>query len=377
MKIGIVAGEASGDILGGSLLNTFHQHLSPLDIYGVGGERMIAQSCKSLYPLESLSLMGFFEPLLHLPELIKIRHGLYKQFINKRPDVFIGIDSPDFNLGLELKLRKNKIPVVHYVSPSVWAWRKNRIHKIAKAVDLMLTLLPFEADFYKEKGVPVEFVGHPLADQIPLVSDQKAARIKLGLDLSKTYIAVLPGSRRKEIKYLGELFVTTAEQCKKLRPEIEFITSGINTTRSQEFQNLWNTKNAHIPIKFFEKCSQDVMQAADVILVTSGTATLEALLYKRPMVIAYRTGKVTYQIARHLVDVPFIGLPNLLANELIVPEFIQDEATPERLAEALMGFLNHPEKTRKLQHTFTQIHQKLRCNSSEKAFQAIMTLINQ
>lgn len=375
MKLGIVAGELSGDTLGAGLINALQKSDTHLSATGVGGPAMIEAGFKSMYDIESLSLMGFFEPLMHLPELIKMRRGLYHQFINNRPDVFIGIDSPDFNLGLEHKLRKANIPIVHYVSPSVWAWRKNRIIKIAKSVDLMLTLFPFEADFYRQHNVPVRFVGHPLADQIPLQPDKLAARERLNLDPGKTYIAILPGSRKNEIKYLGKLFIATAHRLWKLRNQVEFITSSANPRRDQEFRDLWQAQVPEIPMKFYKARTRDVLEAADMVLVTSGTATLETMLYKRPMVIAYRTGPLTFQIARRLIKVPFIGLPNLLANERIVPEFIQNDATPESLTLELLNYLDHPEKVAELEHKFTQMHRVLRCNASQKAADAIAELL--
>lgn len=371
MKIGIVVGEASGDILGAELIKSLREIYPDLTVTGIGGPKMIAEGCQSLYDMEHLSLMGFFQPLMHLPELIKIRSGLRKHFLKNRPDVFIGIDSPDFNIGLELKLREAGIPVVHYVSPSVWAWRKKRIFKIAKAVDLMLTLLPFEADFYQQHHVPVRFVGHPLADQIPIESDKLAARKRLEIDPDKTYIAILPGSRRNEIAYLSDIFVSTAHRCWKLRPNIEFITSAVNAKRFEEFQNIWRTRIPEVPIKFFQGRSHDVTEAADVVLVGSGTATLETMLYKRPMVIAYRMGKLTYEIAKRVIKVPFIGLPNLLANEKIVPEFIQNQASTDQLTLALFDYLDHPEKVKALEEKFTDMHKKLRCNASQQAAQAI------
>lgn len=373
-NIGIVAGEPSGDILGAGLITQLRQACPELSITGVGGPQMIEAGCRSLYNMESLSVMGLVEPLLHLPELMKIRRGLTQHFLNNRPDVFIGIDSPDFNLGLEHKLKQAGIPVVHYVSPSVWAWRKKRIFKIAKAVDLMLTLFPFEANFYEQHHVPVKFVGHPLADAIPLQSDKKAARQRLNLDPDKKYIAILPGSRRNEIRYLGETFIGAAYRCWKLKPDVQFITCAPNEKRFHEFQQLWNRFIPQIPVRFFSGRSRDVMEASDVVLVTSGTATLETMLYKRPMVIAYRMSPITFQIARTLVKIPFIGLPNLLANEKLVPEFIQNEATPDRLALAIIHFLDHPEAVQELQKKFMEIHLALRRNANVEAAKAILKL---
>lgn len=377
MKIGILAGEASGDLLGEGLIRAMHPLQSDLSVSGIGGPLMLSAGCNSLVEMERLSVMGLLEPLRRLPELFRIRRALYQHFITERPDVFVGIDSPDFNLGLELKLRHAGIPVVHYVSPSVWAWRRKRIFKIAKAVDLMLTLFPFEADFYRQHNIPVHFVGHPLADAIPLQSDKIAARKKLGLSETATYIALLPGSRQHELKYLSDVFIRTAESCFRERPQIQFITSSVNAMRHQEFQETCQRLAKTLPITYFQGQSHDVMAAADIVLVGSGTATLETMLFKRPMVIAYRMSGITYQIARHLVKIPFIGLPNLLANEKLVPEFIQDQASKENLSLALLDYLDHPEKIKALEEKFTAIHQQLRCDANQSAAKAIMDLIQE
>jgi lipid-A-disaccharide synthase len=375
MDIGIVAGEASGSILGTGLLHALREQQANLKISGIGGSDMIAAGCQSFHDMERLSVMGLVEPLGRLPELFRIRRQLFQQFSSQKPDVFIGIDSPDFNLGLELKLRKQGIPVVHYVSPSVWAWRKKRIHKIAKAVDLVLTLFPFEAAFYEQHNVPACFVGHPLADEIPLQPDQAAAKKILNLDADSTYVALLPGSRRNEIRFMAELFIETANKCWQKNKKLKFITSAANAERNQEFQQHCKNIAPNLPIEFFENRTHAVMAAADAVLVTSGTATLEAMLLKRPMVIAYRMANLTYQIARHIVKIPHIGLPNLLANERLVPEFVQDAAQPENLARALMDFLNHPEKTQALQKTFTDIHQQLRRDANQRAAEAVLKLV--
>ena len=375
MKIGILAGEPSGDLVGAGLIAALRECDSTLKVTGIGGPLMIKAGCQSLFDMERLSVMGLIDPLFRLPELFKIRRELYRYFIDHRPDVFIGIDAPDFNLGLELKLRQAGIPTIHYVSPSVWAWRKKRIHKIAKAVDLMLTLFPFEADFYKAHHVPVHFVGHPLADLIPLHSEKSIARKTLNIDTDGIYIALLPGSRKGELKYLAELFIETAIRCLKKNSKIKFITSAANTKRNQEFQTYCERFAPDLPITFFEGRSHEVMAAADVVLVTSGTATLETMLFKRPMVIAYRMSATTYQVARYLVKIPFIGLPNLLANEALVPEFIQDTATPDALSNALLDFIEHPEKTHALEKRFLEIHEQLRRNANREAAKAVLTLL--
>ncbi len=374
MNIGIVAGELSGNLLGAGLIHALREQ-STLTVAGIGGPDMIREGCDSFFDIERLAVMGLIEPLGRLPELIKMRRHLYRYFTQHKPDVFIGIDAPDFNLGLELKLRKAGIPTVHYVSPSVWAWRKKRIHKIAKATDLVLTLFPFEAAFYEQHHVPACFVGHPLADLIPLHIDQLAAKSRLQLDSSVDYIAILPGSRRNEVRFLGETFVKTALRCWQENPKLQFITSAANSERNEEFQALCQQFAPGLPMNFFEGRSHDVMAAASAVLVTSGTATLETMLFKRPMVIAYRMANLTYQIARHLVKLPHIGLPNLLANKRLVPEFVQDEAQPEKLAAALLDYIDHPEKANALQETFTDIHQQLRCDANRVAANAIIQLI--
>lgn len=376
-NIGILAGEPSGDLLGASLIKALLDQNAKYTFTGVGGPAMIAAGCTSLFEMERLSVMGLVEPLFRLSELIRIRRDLYRYFIANPPHVFIGIDSPDFNLGLELKLRQAGIPVIHYVSPSVWAWRQKRIFKIAKATDLVLTLFPFEADFYERHHVPVRFVGHPLADAIPLHPDKLDARKKLNLDPDATYIAILPGSRRNELKYLAAHFLAAAKFCWQQRPKIKFITSAINETRAKEFQEIVNKVAPDLPLTFFQNRSHDVMAAADIVLVTSGTATLETMLYKRPMVVAYRMSNLTYQLARHLVKLRYISLPNLLLDEKLVPEFIQDKATPENISAALIDYLDHPEKIKILENKFLDIHQRLRCNASQQAASAVMELLKQ
>lgn len=375
MKIGIIAGEASGDLLGASLIQAFHKINPDITFSGLGGPAMIASGFQSISNMERLSVMGLIEPLMHLPDLFKLRNQLFNYFLREKPDVVIGIDSPDFNLGLEKKLRDQGIPIVHYVSPSVWAWRKKRVFRIAKAVDLMMTLFPFEADFYKQHQVPVKFVGHPLADSIPLQPDKFAARQKLGLKPEEKVIALLPGSRRNEIKYLAETFIATAYRCWKERPNIRFITTAANQNRNQEFQKLCKQLAPSLPILFFENRSHDVMAAADVVLVASGTATLETMLHKKPMVIAYRTSNFTYQIGKRVLTIKQIGLPNLLSNESLVPEFIQEDADPEKMSAALFDYLDHPEKVMQLEKKFTEMHLQLKQNAGEQAARAVLSVV--
>ena len=374
-KIAIVAGEASGDLLGAKLILALRERYPHLQIEGMGGPAMIAAGCESLFDIERLAVMGFIEPLLRLPDLIKLRHDLFLHFTKQKPDVFIGIDAPDFNIGLELKLRREGIPIVHYVSPSVWAWRRYRVKKIAKAVDLMLTLLPFEAKFYEEHNVPVRYVGHPLADQIPLHPDKKAARRALHLDEHASYVALLPGSRRQEIRYMAEPLLQAAKLAWQQRPQLRFITSHVNEQRYQEFYAHYQRIAPELPLTFFTRHSQEVMTAADVAVVTSGTATLETMLYKTPMIIAYRMSPWIFPLAKWLVKTPYAGLPNILANELIVPELIQNQVQPEVIANHLLDYLDHPEKVRLLIARFTELHQSLRFDSANATADAIWRII--
>lgn len=375
VRIGILAGEASGDLLGAKLIKKLTDRFPNSQIVGIGGPAMHAAGCHSLYGIEQLSVMGFIEPLLRLPQLWVLRRKIFKHFIKHRPDVFIGVDAPDFNIGLELKLRRAGIPVVHYVSPSVWAWRQKRIHKIAKAVDLMLTLLPFEAQFYEKHHVPVHYVGHPLAEQISYQPDVKAARRILCLDEHKQYVAILPGSRQQEIYFLSEPFLKAAEKISKHYPNIIFLTSHVNEERYQEFYERYKKFTPNLPIHFFTRRSQDVISASDVVLVTSGTATLETMLYKKPMVIAYRMSRFTYPLAKFLVQSPFIGLPNLLANEKIVPELIQDDVTPDGIAKHIFNFLENPGLVQNIETKFQKIHEELHGVSSQAVPDLIASII--
>ncbi len=374
-KLGIIAGEPSGDLLGAGLIKALREKFPNLEVAGIGGPNMIREGCQSLFDMENLSIMGLIEPLFHLKKLLKIRKELFHYFTENKPDVFIGIDSPDFNLGLEYKLKQFGIPIVHYVSPSVWAWRKKRIFKIKKSVDLMLTLFPFEANFYQEHHVPVCFVGHPLADAIPLHPDQAAAREALNINPHAKVIALLPGSRKGEIKYLSENFVKTAQYCWKKMPNLKFITTAFKEKRSTEFKAYVRGIAPEIPVKFFVGKSHEVLAAADCVLVTSGTATLETMLFKKPMVVAYKMSGLTFQIAKRVVKLKYVSLPNLLADEELVPEFIQEEATPEKMGEALLAFLKHPEKTQALSEKFLKLHEQLKCDASERAAEAIIKLV--
>ncbi|CAD5377187.1 tetraacyldisaccharide-1-P synthase [Pseudomonas sp. OF001] len=370
LKIALVAGEASGDILGAGLMQAIKARHPDARFIGVGGPRMQAEGLDSYFPMERLAVMGLVEVLGRLPELLKRRRGLIRTLIDERPDVFVGIDAPDFNLGVELKLRQAGIRTVHYVSPSVWAWRQKRVLKIQRACDLMLTLFPFEAQFYEAQQVPVCFVGHPLADAIPLTADRAAARAALGLPEQGAVVALLPGSRGGEVERLGGLFLDAAERLRALRPGLRFVLPCASAERRAQVEAMLAGRD--LQVSLLDGRSHEALGACDAVLIASGTATLEALLFKRPMVVAYRVAPLTYRILRRLVKSPYISLPNLLAGRLLVPELIQDAATPEALAGALAPLIDDGQVQTE---GFDAIHRALRRGASERAAEAVLRLV--
>lgn len=376
LRFGIVAGEASGDLLGASLIKAIKQQFPDSIFEGIAGPAMIEQGAKSLFPMDRLSVMGIVEVLGRYRELHGIRQKLAEHFKNNPPDVFIGIDAPDFNLGLEQRLHDANIKTVHYVSPSVWAWRQGRVKKIHKSTDLMLTLFPFEAEFYKEHHIPVSFVGHPLADIIPLQTDKISAREKLSIPLEGDVLALLPGSRSNELQYLGEVFLEAVKWLKKELPNLEVVIPLANKNRRQQFEEILKKTNDAPSLKLIDGQSREVMASADVILLASGTAALEAMLLKKPMVVAYKLSPITYWIAKWLVKVENVSLPNLLARETLVPEYIQHEATPENLGRAVLAYFKSTEKTEILHQRFNDIHQSLRQDASNKAADSVLSLID-
>ncbi|UUA74365.1 lipid-A-disaccharide synthase [Cellvibrio sp. QJXJ] len=374
IHIGIVVGEASGDILGAALMQELRKHFPSAEFSGIGGPRMLALGFHSYFPQDRLAVMGLIEPLKRLPELLRIRKFLREHFIKNPPAVFIGIDSPDFTIPLEASLKENGIKTVHYVSPSVWAWRQKRIFKIARSVDLMLTLLPFEAKFYQEHNVPVEFVGHHLADEIPFVIDKFAARKSLGLPEQGRIVALLPGSRASEVERMGSLFMESAVKCLEQDPGLLFVIPSASPDRYRQLHIALNDF-VDYPIQLINGHSHEVMAAADVLLLASGTVALEALLLKKPMVVAYRLAPLTFKILSWLVKTPWISLPNLLAQKLLVPELLQDKATPETLSAAVMNYFDNPEQAIALSETFAQMHIELKRDASARAAEAIARLI--
>ena len=374
LRIGIVVGEASGDILGAGLMTALRKHFPNAEFSGIGGPRMLALGFHSFFPQDRLAVMGLVEPLKRLPELLKIRAFLRDHFIANPPAVFIGIDAPDFNLTLEGDLKEKGILTAHYVSPSVWAWRQKRVHKIARSVDLMLTLLPFEAEFYQQHQVPVAFVGHHLADEIPLDVDQQTARNTLHIARDAKVVALLPGSRSNEVERLGQLFMETAVHCLRRNSALQFIIPAANADRYRQL-HLQLSNYIDYPVHLVNGQSQTVMAAADVVLMASGTTALEAMLLKRPMVIAYKLSWLSWAILSRMVKTPYVGLPNLLAGKKLVPELLQDDATPENMSAAVMHYFEHPQETQVLRDTFYDMHQSIKRNASDRAADAIAQLI--
>ncbi len=375
VTIAIIAGEASGDILGAGLIRSLRKRYPKARFVGIGGDEMIAEGFHSLVPMERLSVMGLVEVLGRIRELFSIRARLLEYFFTTPPDVVIGIDSPDFTLAIERRCREAGIPSVHYVSPSVWAWRQKRIFKIAKSVDLMLTLFPFEARFYEEHNVPVAFVGHPLADRIPMQPDTGAARKALGLNLDQPVLAVLPGSRGGEVERLGTLFLEASRWLQERRSDIQLVIPCVNRDREKQVEGLVEALEVKLPVTLVRGRSREVMAASDVVLLASGTATLEAMLLKRPMVVGYRLSNLSYKLLSRLVKVPWVALPNLLAQQGLVPELLQDDATPEALGAAVLERMENTEEREQLQQAFTELHESLRQNADERAATAISELM--
>lgn len=376
LRIGIVVGETSGDLLAADLCKELKRRQIPFRVSGIIGPELQQQGAQAIFPMERLSVMGLGEILKQLPQLLRCRREITEYFTSHPPDVFIGVDAPEFNLDLEKNLKKYGIRTIHYVSPSVWAWRRWRLKKIAKAVDLMLCLFPFEKRFYEEHQIPVQFVGHPSADEIPLTIDSLEARKALDLPEVASIVAMLPGSRRNEINYLGELFLQTAQRCYQQNPKLVFVVAMVNQEREQQFLQLAKQLTPTLPLHVVRGQSRQVMAAANVIMLASGTATLEAMLLKKPMVVAYRMSKLSYWMAKLLIKVDYIALPNLLAKKLLVPEFIQEKANVDNLSQALFYYLNNPDSVSTLEKEFLVLHQQLRCHASKQAVDAVLKILN-
>ncbi|HSI96677.1 MAG TPA: lipid-A-disaccharide synthase [Methylophilaceae bacterium] len=374
--IGIVAGEASGDLLGSHLIRALKKQRPDIQFIGIAGPKMQAEGAVSLFPMERLAVRGYFEVLKHLFGLLRIRSQLFQHFEKNPPDLFIGIDAPDFNLGLERRLKEQGIQTVHYVSPSIWAWRKGRMGKIKRAASRILALFPFEVPLYEKAGVPVTYVGHPLADVLPLEPDQDAAQLELKLPKDRLVIALLPGSRQSELDYMADLFVRTAVLIHRQVPNAHFLVPVISKETRWKFHAAISRHDAQdLPITILFGHAHLAMEAADAVIVASGTATLEAALLKRPMVVTYRMSPLSWQILRHMNYLPYVGLPNILAGKSVVPELLQNEATPEKLTETVLKLVGDKTALAEIRSEFLAIHHTLRQNTEEKAAQAILSML--
>jgi lipid-A-disaccharide synthase len=377
MKVGIVAGESSGDTLGAALIAALQARIPGTRCFGVAGPKMIAAGCEAWAHSEELAVMGFTEPLRHLPRLLKLRSMLVSRFSALRPDVFVGIDAPAFNLGLEQRLKAQSLKTVQYVSPQVWAWRQGRVRTIGKSCDLVLCLLPFETDFYSQHGVKAVFVGHPLADQIPLEVDRAAARHELGFGHRSPVIALLPGSRMGEVERLGPDFAAAAAWIADRRPEARFVAPMASARVRATFERQIASLPAGL-ITLLDGQAQRALAAADAAIVASGTATLETLLTGRPMVVAYRLSTVTAFLLRTLglVKVPYFSQPNLLVGRRLVPEFFQEEVTGAALGAAVLEEIGNPEHVGELAREFRRVHEVLRRGGADRAATAILECVN-
>lgn len=378
--IAIVAGEISGDILGAGLIRALKMHYPHARFIGVAGERMLNEGCETLFDMEELAVMGLAEVVKHLPRLLKRRKQVIDTMLTLKPDIFIGIDAPDFNLGVEEKLKAQGIKTIHYVSPSVWAWRQNRVHKIARATNLVLAFLPFEKAFYDRFNVPCRFIGHTMADAIALKPNRQEACRLLKLDENQRYMAILVGSRGSEVSFLTEPFLKTAQLLKETYPDIRFLVPLVNNKRKEQFQAIKAQVAPELEVVILEGNARAAMIVAEATLLASGTAALEAMLCKSPMVVGYKMKPLTYWLAQRLVKTDYVSLPNLLANAPLVPELIQDECNPENLAKHLSVYLSQEPadimQKNELKQRFMQLHQLIQCDADAQAAQAVVDVLN-
>jgi lipid-A-disaccharide synthase len=377
LRVGMVAGEASGDQLGAHLIAALKARGRPMQFAGIGGPRMANQGLLAHYPMEKLSVRGYSDVLLNFREILGIRSRLTKSLLAERPDLFIGIDSSEFNLGLERRLKDAGIPTIHYVSPSVWAWRGWRVRRVARAVNHVLVMFPFEAPLYEKIGVPVTYVGHPLADIIPENPPRDDARAQLRLPAGKLIVALLPGSRRSELKYMANTFVLAAHRFRQEVHDVHFVVPTVTRDTRDLFERaLYENQRNDLPLTLLFGHSHEALAAADLALVASGTATLETALFKTPMVITYRQSPLSWNIMRAMAYLPYVGMPNILAGERLVPELLQDQATPEALCAALINLLRDSEAQRRQRERFAEFHQLLRRNAAERAAEAVFKVLD-
>ena len=373
LRVAMVAGEPSGDLLASHAIRSLKAKRPASRFFGIGGPKMAAEGFDSWYEMSRLSIRGYAEVLRHLPGLMRMRRELRERILAAEPDVFIGVDAPDFNLKLERSIKQQGVRSVHFISPSIWAWRGGRARKIARSVDQMLCLFPFEPKYYEGRGIEVSYVGHPLADVFSLGSDRDLYRERLDLDEATPVIALLPGSRNSELEYLADSYVATAKLLVQRIPGLQILVPLVTRETRLMFEaSLYRQDALDLPIKLLFGHAHDALGAADVALVASGTATLEAALLKCPHVITYKMSPVSYQIMRRMAYQPYVGLPNVLAGELLAPELLQDQATPEALAEALVTLYEDRERRMAIISRFTDIHGELRQGTAERAASAIL-----
>jgi len=378
VHVGMVAAEASGDLLAAHLIGALKERRPGLRFSGIGGPRMLAQGFESYVSMDMLGVRGYAEVVRHFREIVAIRRRLAERFLAERPAAFIGVDASDFNLDLGRRLKDAGIPAIQYVSPSIWAWRGWRLRRIVRSVSGLLALFPFEPPLYAKTGLRVTYVGHPLADLIPLAPDRAGARAELRVPAGKRVIALLPGSRRSELHYMADLFVKTARRLLQDLPDAHFLVpTASRATRDQFEWSLRRNEASGLPLALLFGHPQEALAAADIALVASGTATLEAALIKTPMVITYRQSPLSWVLMRRMGYLPYIGLPNILAGEHLVPEFVQDKATPGALANALLDLLHDADAQRRQVEKFHEIHLQLRQNTAQKAADAVLAVIDE
>ena len=372
----MVAGEASGDLLASRMLSALRPKLPDTLMHGIGGPKMAEYGFVEDWPMDKLSVRGLFEVLRHYREIKGIQIDLRDRLLQERPSVFVGVDAPDFNLGLEMQLKQAGIPTVHFISPSIWAWRGGRITKIAKAVSHIMVIFPFEEEIYRKAGIPVTYVGHPLAEVIPMVPDVRAARHRLNLSQDATVIAILPGSRMSELKYNTAAFIGAAKLLVARDPSLRFVVPMAGDKQRQYFDALIVEAGLQeVELQIVDGQSHLAMSAADTVLVASGTATLEVALHKKPMVIAYKMMRASWEVLRHMNYLPWVGLPNILANESIVPEFLQQAASPQALANALWQQLEDAPRRQFLHQRFTDMHNALLRNTAQESAQVVLNVM--
>ncbi|HTT37342.1 MAG TPA: lipid-A-disaccharide synthase [Burkholderiales bacterium] len=376
LRVAMVAGEASGDFLGAHVLSALKERVPAAQFFGIGGPRMQAAGFDVWWPAAALSVQGYVEALSEIPSILKIRRQLRRRLLEDPPDLFIGVDAPDFNLGLEEALHRRGVTTVHYVSPSLWAWRGERIHKMKRAVSKVLCLFPFEPEIYHRAGIPAAYVGHPLADVLPEKPDRDAAREQFRIPRGQTVVALLPGSRRGELQRMADLFVQTAKLVHRQIKNVHFLVPLISRETRRQFENaLYHNDAETLPLTLLFGHAHLAMTAADVVLLASGTATLEAALLKRPMVVTYKVLWLSYWIRRPEFYLPYFALPNILAGRFVVPEILQDEATPEVLCQALTNQVFDKVVRSRLEREFTTLHDRLRQNTGERVVAELLPLI--